>query len=270
MMLNDRSRYVASAEPQGFQPFSEENPCSPSNVGVACRQSILPSAEAQLPLFDIPVDLVELEMRRRRLEEKKKRKRSRKRNRRVHRKKGLQYKIELRIRKTDRKLPYRPKDNLDHRLTAEAEVRSWTDEGIVKLHKVLLYESLRTARRRDSLSKASHAEIWYWINRRRPDEPFSFESCCEYSGVDPDVMRPMLRRLLSETPPLVDMLRQSILAAEAGNRTAIEWCLSDNEGELTFVSACRAVGFDPQKARKELRLPGISTGSPDLCRAVAI
>lgn len=171
-----------------------------------------------------------------------------------HRKKGLQYKIKLRIRGSDRVKEYRHKDTMDHKLVND-ETGSWSNKGILKLYRSLLIESIAQAKRCDDLEFATHAEIWEWINCNSADEPFSFIRCCEVSDVDPDIMRPMLKRLLGHAMPHIDLLRRSILAAEAGDPDAIEWCLSDVKGPLTFTDTCRAAGFTVKQARKELRLP---------------
>lgn len=216
---------------------------------------IVTSIDSQLNLFEL-CDRVEIYGAGAKFgtSKKQKAKKKKKKKKRVHRKVGLQYKIELRVRLTDRKVDYRHKDNMDHRLQ-NTEARKWSVMGIVKLHQALLVESIRTAKRCDDLSLHSHAEIWYWINRLNPEDPFSFIRCCEYSNVDPDVMRPMLKRLLSHNMPHIDLLLQSIQAAEAGDADAIQWCLSDAEGPLTFTDTCNAAGFTAAKARTELRLP---------------
>lgn len=176
-------------------------------------------------------------------------------SKRVHRKQGLQYTIRLRVREKERVNAFRPKDNMDHRLVND-ETASWSKDGIIKLHRMLLTESIANAKRVDDLAFETHAEIWMWISCNKAEEPFSFIRCCEASGVDPDIMRPMLKRLLDHDMPHIDLLRRSILAAEAGDQDAIEWCLSDSKAPLSFTDTCRAAGFKSvKKARSELRLP---------------
>lgn len=224
---------------------------------------ILTSKESQLDLFGLG-EVIEIysgnpKFNRRSRSSKKKR---------SHVKKGLQYKIELRVRKTERQVEYRPKDNTDHRLINN-EAETWSPQGLVKLYKALLTESISTAKRRDDLSWSSHAEIWLWIERRDTKDPFSFIRCCEYSNVDPDILRPMLKRLLNHNTPHIDLLRRSIKAAEAGDPDAIEWCLSDDDGPLTFTDACRAAGFQVNKARTELRLPVTADSTPACDESIA-
>lgn len=194
-----------------------------------------------------------------------KRKKKRGKKKRAHRKVGLQYKIDLRVRSTDRVVSYRPKDNADHRLL-NAETASWSNAGLVALHQTLLFQSICNAKRTDELEYDTGAEIWMWINRPFANEPFSFIRCCELSSVDPDVIRASLRKLLRDNSTKVDLLRKSILAAESGDQDAIAWCLSDAAGAYSFEDTCRAIGFDPKDARRELRIPAFL---PDAAAAAA-
>ena len=194
-----------------------------------------------------------------------KRKKKRGKKKRAHRKVGLQYKIDLRVRATDRVVAYRPKDNVDHRLL-NTETVGWSNAGLVSLHQTLLFQSICNAKRTDELEYDTGAEIWMWINRPNAAEPFSFIRCCELSSVDPDVIRTSLRKLLRDNSTKVDLLRKSILAAESGDQDAIAWCLSDATGAYTFEDTCRAIGFDPKDARRELRIPAFV---PDAAAAAA-
>lgn len=275
MKLKDRARSKPLSRALGYRrlgtpPHSRRqlhHAGDQSTDPTSAREQILPTVDCQLDLFGLD-EVIEIYQAQPKFARQGKRKK-RKSKKRAHRKAGLQYKIELRIRKTDRQVQYRPKDNVDHKLTADSEVRSWSSEGVIKLYKGLLVESLKTAKERDRLSLQTHAEIWYWINRKNAEEPFSFIRCCEYSGVDPDIMRPMLRRELTHDMPHIDLLRTSVVAAEAGDPDAIEWCLSDTDGPLTFVDTCRAAGFDASKARTELRLPVDSRNPGDVRTSVA-
>lgn len=229
--------------------------------------SIVPSGHAQLNLFGL-FGLTQLYIPDDRFTSKSaaatsaRRKRKKSKKKRSHEKKGLQYKIRLQVRSTDRVIAYRTRDTED-RSQLNEETTAWSNAGINDLHRALLQASLCHAKRCDDLSLQSIAEVWLWMYRNAPDEPFSFVRCCEVSAVDPEVIRFQVKRLLGvtdkDTAPdyllQVDLLRSSILAAEAGDADAIEWCLSDNTGPMTFVESCRAIGFDPPTARKELRVP---------------
>lgn len=222
----------------------------PDLFGLAGATEIYPAK----PRFAPTPDVLQATHRRQRRRAKGKAGKKGKKDDRDHRKKGLQYKIKLRIRGSDRVKEYRPKDTMDHKLVND-ETGSWSNQGILKLYRALLTESLSQAKRCEDLEFATHAEIWKWIECSDADEPFSFIRCCEVSGVDPDIMRPMIKRLLGDPLPHIDLLRRSIIAAEAGNPDAIEWCLSDAKGPLTFSDTCRAAGFSVKQARMELRLP---------------
>ena len=240
----------------------QQSGCTDQLIDQCAATRILTSKESQLDLFGLG-DVIEIYSGKPRFN--RRRGKSKKRS---HLKKGLQYKIELRVRKTERQIVYRPKDNTDHRLS-NTEADTWSTKGLVKLYQALLTESISTAKRRDDLSWSSHAEIWLWIERRDTKDPFSFIRCCEYSNVDPDILRPMLKRLLNHNTPHIDLLRRSIKAAEAGDPDAIEWCLSDEDGPLTFTDACRAAGFQVSKARTELRLPVTADSTPACDESIA-
>lgn len=171
-----------------------------------------------------------------------------------HKKKGLQYKFRLRVRTTDRVVEYKSRDNQDHR-EVNTETVNWSNDSIIKLHKALLFESLGIIKRCDELEYATHAEIWKWIESSNADEPFSYIRCCELSGVDPDIIKSGLKRLVNGDLPHIELLRRSVLAAESGDPDAIQWCMSDSKAPLSFADCCRAVGIKAKEAFKELRIP---------------
>jgi hypothetical protein len=243
-------RFTRPAQPVVSPQPAKPSVAQPDLFGLAAATEVYPAK----PRFAQRTDMLQAHSRRQRRRSKNKAAKRGKKDDRDHRKKGLQYKIKLRIRGSDRVKEYRPKDTMDHKLVND-ETGSWSNAGILKLHRSLLIESIAQAKRCDDLEFATHAEIWKWINCNDADEPFSFIRCCEVSDVDPDIMRPMLKRLLGHALPHIDLLRRSILAAEAGDPDAIEWCLSDEKGPLTFSDTCRAAGFSVKQARQELRLP---------------
>lgn len=179
---------------------------------------------------------------------------------------GLQYRIKLRLRKTDRKIVFRNR-------TTDEELGNdlyWDEEVIVRLHTILLDDSLETLRNHCERKSARAAEIIAWVNRDLPDEPFSFATCCQLyrklnehsemvGPLDPETLRPMLQQEIRHTfhaeLPHAKVLRKGIEEAEAGNEDAIEWVLSDSTEPLSFASCCDALGFEVEFARQEIVLP---------------
>jgi len=186
-------------------------------------------------------------------------------SRRKQRIRGLQYRIKLMLRKTDRKIAFRNRITDDEPGNAFA----WEDPRIVRLHTFMLDEALETLRNHCERASPRAAEIIAWVDRRLPDEPFSFETCCSlYHKVDddgevlgpfdPDIVRPMvhqqIRQAFHAVLPHAKVLRKGIEEAEAGNEEAIEWVLSDSVEPLSFSSCCDALGFDVEFARQEIVL----------------
>lgn len=64
----------------------------------------------------------------------------------------------------------------------------WTDEEIAHICDSLLQDSMRNLF--DSrCSPTTVAEIYKWMMYVNDPNPFSFNNCCEVSGLDPDEMR---------------------------------------------------------------------------------
>jgi len=179
---------------------------------------------------------------------------------------GLQYRIKLTIRKSDRKIAYRTRMTDDE----PGNEFEWPSEQDVRMHTILLDDSLETLRNMCERSSARAAEIMAWVERRNCSDAFSFETCCalyrkvdddgEVVGpLDPDIVRPQLRNLIrkvfSADLPHAAVLRKGIQAAESGDFDAIEWIFSDSSAPLSFITCCFSLGFEPDEARQEVHLP---------------
>jgi hypothetical protein len=181
------------------------------------------------------------------------------------RSRGLQYRIRLTLRKTDRKIAFRSHFTEDE----QGNDFDWQDEGIIRLHTKLLQDALTTLRDHCERGSPRAADIMAWVDRCKPDEPFSFETCCalfggedddgEFGPFDPDILRCQLRarirQVFNAVLPHADVLRKGIRAAEDGDTDAIEWVLSDSDAPLSFPSCCNALGFDSDLVRQEITLP---------------
>jgi hypothetical protein len=213
------------------------------------------------------------------------------RRKRKKRTKGLQYKMQLKVRQNERKLAFRSKAPKEHLLKNED---TWTETDIRRLHFVLLVGSLITLRDHAQIDSVRAAEIWTWINRKGFDD-FSFDACVaiagelsidpsfrnpfpeidiDFAGADPDALRNMaaylVRRNFGELPPHAGLLRRGIRAAESGDTDAIEWCLAQagdaadaddstqRVDQLSFESCCDALGFEPEDVRRMIALPAVT------------
>ena len=184
--------------------------------------------------------------------------------------KGCQYRLKLSFRATPRKIAYRA----HARKEEEVNGYTWSDDGMYRLHSILLDESLQTLRAMCERKSVRAAEIIAWMFRGNPSETFSFEECCrlfkmelpdpengelvDVGQQDPDVLRNQARLWIKKAYgaelPHAKVLRQAILDAEAGNEDAIAWILSDQEAPLSFRECVDALGFDAEDARKEVKL----------------
>lgn len=172
-------------------------------------------------------------------------------------KKTVQYKIKLKVRLTDRKIGFR---NRLHELAGnETDVFDFSQIG----YKAFLIQMLDYIPHElaELISVGSNrvSEIVSWINRRWTDEPFSFEECCRSINVDPASKREQLLETIEE---LYDgrtdhytLIRNRVIDAEAGDVSAVQWVMCEQETGLSFNVCCRALGFNPSKARQEVIIP---------------
>jgi hypothetical protein len=179
------------------------------------------------------------------------------------RRRGHQYALQMRTRKTDRQVAFR------NRASPEEPGNAFTWDKAMQyvLHHDLLIKSLRALRQLCEIKSPKAAEIWRWMSRKGENEPFAFETCVavagmidpDYAGADPDVIRNGIRLLIRKTynvqMPHPDVLRQGIDAAESGDPDAIAWCQSDVDAALSFVECCEALGFDADETRAQIFFP---------------
>lgn len=78
-------------------------------------------------------------------------------------------------------------DDIAENLLKE-ETLVWTDSDILYLFEFLLQDSLLKLKD-PRVSTRTKLEIYQWINNESTANPFSFENCCRYCGLDADFMR---------------------------------------------------------------------------------
>jgi hypothetical protein len=193
------------------------------------------------------------------------------------RKGPLQYKMQWRIRVSDRKITFRHRPKDDPNLV----VGHFSENGAKKLHAVLLEQSLIELRNCAFERSGRVAEILQWIMRRDCDEPFSFETCVviagefdpELRGMEADVIRrSVLKEIeanLGGVPPHRELLRHAIIDADYGDHDALEWMRSVSTDDLSFVDCCEAMGFSPIEARRQLGITPAQSSSDDHAETIA-
>jgi hypothetical protein len=198
--------------------------------------------------------------------------------------KGKQYRMKLSFRATPRKIAYRPHASREDSVNEE----SWSEEGMRYLHSILLNESLKALRATCEKKSVRAAEIVAWMMRNEPTATFSFEECCRLhymeirdpvdgeltlvGAQDPEIVRCMalqwIKKAYGASLPHAKVLREAILAAEGGDVDAVDWILSDHEAPLSFVECVDALGFEPNDARMEIKLPAVDIRSHALERGL--
>ena len=180
-------------------------------------------------------------------------------------KKQLQYKIPFwKGVKGERKRTLKARCHEDE--GNDLVVFEMTDDGYAQfLIRVLEYlpREIAALGSRDS---SRIAEIVAWANRRFTEDPFSFEDACRAAGVHPDIQRDnlieTLKELYGETFDHYRILRNNVIDAEAGNPQAVDWVLSDSDVAKSFNDCCRALGFNPRKARPQVMIPAHMVPEP--------
>lgn len=185
--------------------------------------------------------------------------------------KGLQYKMRLEVRKTERKLRFARKAAREIGGNTEHFPMRW----IRRLHAWVLRDALDHLRECLEVGSSRAAEVWAWIERPGTEDEFSFETCLriasefpevfddlgeEFLQMDPDEVRKVfgavVRKRFGAVFPHRRLLKEAIVEAElCGNEDAIRWITSTADTPLSFVDCCNALGFDPDDARQSILLP---------------
>jgi len=191
--------------------------------------------------------------------------RKRKKKAKAKRTKGLQYKIQYwKGLGKERERKFTPQ-------TRDANTTNdivWADDDAYRIAALLVDRSFEEAFNRSQKDPNKIAEIVAWLNRRYDDSPFNFEFCCSVAGYHADELRDrffaMLDRRYNTRFPHYLVLRNGVIDAEHGDKDAIEWVLSDATTPMSFTDCCRALSFDPEKARADILLPVVTESFDDL------
>ena len=204
------------------------------------------------------------------------------RNHRVKKRvKGLQYKLQMRVRKVDRKISFH------HKATKESHLGNdevWSDKAIRCLHYVLLMDSILSLKSLGEIRSEDAAEILLWMDREG-DGSFSFDTCVyvagqlsvdpsfrnpfpnldlDFIGLEPERLRYQLKKIIRKNfgslPPHAGLLKRGIKAAESGDQDALQWVLSDTEDSMGFSACCTALGFEAREVRDLICVPHQDTG----------
>jgi len=185
--------------------------------------------------------------------------------------KGLQYKLKMEVRATERKLRFARKAAREVGGNTEHFPTRW----IRRLHAWVLRDALDYLKECLEVGSSKAAEVWAWMERRGMEEEFSFDTCLrvasefpeifddlgeEFLQMDPDTVRQLfahqVRQRFGAVFPHRRLLKEAIVEAEmVGNPDAIRWIQSDADTPLSFVDCCNALGFDPKEARASIVLP---------------
>lgn len=182
-----------------------------------------------------------------------------KRVRKHERKKVLQYGLRMRERTTDRVVDYAPKPACSRYDEARLKGNDviFTDEEIIMVHQKLLLAFQQAFANNWASNSPRCIELVVWMTANRPEEPYSFETCCYLSDIDPDIikstiLRQVKRRYKSERLHY-DVFRQAIIDVERGNEDALKWFHSDDTSEFSFLGLCKLFEFEPSVAKASVR-----------------
>ena len=222
---------------------------------VATQDTTEAPARTDIAVVDLfPATLLQVEQLRLREKYGSRRKRKKKTAKRV---KGLQYKLQywkgVNDKARERKFTAQTRD------ADQTNDLVWNEEEAHRIAALLVDRSFEEAFQRSQKDPNKIAEIVAWLDRRYDDSAFNFETCCSVAGYNADELRDRFYALLDRKYgtrfPHYRVLRNGIIDAEHGDSDAIEWVLSDATTPMSFVDCCKALSFDPEKARAEILLP---------------
>lgn len=176
------------------------------------------------------------------------------------RKKVLQYGLRMRERTTERVVDFVRKPNCSpyHEARIRGNDVEFTNDDVVLIHQKLLWAFKSAFANNWASNSARCMELIVWMTANRPDEPFSFETCCYASDIDPDVIKSVILRKTRERYKSerlhYDVFRQSIMDVERGDPEALKWFNSDDQSEFSFLGLCRLFEFDPIKSKASIRI----------------
>lgn len=181
------------------------------------------------------------------------------------RKKALQYGLRMRERSTDRVVDFvhKPACSRHHEARIQGNEVVFSDDEIVMVHQKLLWSFQTTFANNWASNSARCMELLVWMTASRPEEPFSFETCCYASNIDPDIIKSAILRKVRERYKSerlhFDVFRQSIKDVERGDAEALQWFNSSDLSEFSFLGLCRLFEFDPIKSKASIRIRNVDS-----------
>jgi hypothetical protein len=185
----------------------------------------------------------------------------RKKGRKKERKKALQYGLRMRERATDRIVDYVPKPACSRHSEARTHGNevSFTRDEIITVHEKLLIAFREAFANNWATGNHRCIELILWMTADRPNEPFSFETCCYISNVDPELVKAAILRKVRERYKHellhYNVFRQAVIDVERGIPEAIRWLNAEDTSEFSFLGLCKIFDFDPLKAKASIRVP---------------
>lgn len=176
-----------------------------------------------------------------------------------HAKKGLQYKLPFwkGVKGKARSRTY--KGRCFEEAGNELVVFHSTEQGYREFLEAMLNYVPREIAAMGARDSNRIAEIVAWISRRDTDDPFAFQECCAAVGVHPDsseeAILGTIRELYGKDFDHYRVMRNNVIDAEYGVQQAVDWVLSDSNVGMSFNACCRALGFNPKKARAQVQIP---------------
>ena len=177
------------------------------------------------------------------------------------RKKSVQYKLQMRTRDSERVVAYVPKPACSR--YNEARIKGndeqFSREEIIIIHQKMLEAFQEAFQQNWATNNPRIIELVVWMTANRPNDPFSYETCCYVSNVDPDLVRgailKQVRKRYKHERLHYDVFRQSVMAAERGDPDALMWLYSTDESEFSFLGLCKMFDFEPKAGRSTIRTP---------------
>ncbi|WP_440986290.1 hypothetical protein ACQHIH_21555 (plasmid) [Xanthomonas sontii] len=230
----------------------------------------------QIELFQVPITEAEIEVSRRYTRQgmceelvaslKRKRKKlsasfKQKKGRKKDRKKALQYGLRMRERTSDRIVDYvaKPACSRHSEARIQGNAVSFTHDEIITVHEKLLIAFREAFANNWATGNPRCIELVLWMTAGRPNEPFSFETCCHISNIDPDLIKGAILRKVRERYKHellhYNVFRQAVMDVERGDPDALNWLNSEDTSEFSFLGLCKAFEFEPQKAKASIRIP---------------
>lgn len=184
-----------------------------------------------------------------------------KRVRKQERKKALQYSLRMRERTTDRVVDYIPKPacSRNHEARQKGNQISFTKDDVLLIHQKLMWAFQNAFANNWANGSARCMELVVWMTANRPDEPFSFETCCYACNIDPEIVKSAILKKVRERYKgerlHYDVFRQAIMDVERGDSEALAWLNDESTAEFSFLGLCKLFEFDPVKAKAAVRIP---------------